>query len=139
MADKLSFYYSCLLGDQFTVQLLNCLLQRCFHLLYYFAITLLATFLLGISLIYFVQYYSYFAVLYSCYNICNSCSFCGHVTHSARDATTRTRLYWDGSTCAQAGLKYSPIQSQLSYLKPMDHSIVGGIEAQQHKKAHNKG
>ena len=91
--------------------LLNCLLQRYFHLLYYSAITLLATFLLGVSLIYFIQYYSYSAILYSYYNICNSYSYCGHVIHSARDASTRTRLYWDGSTCAQVGLKCSLIQA----------------------------
>ena len=116
MAYKLSFYCSCLLGDQFTIQLLNCLLQHYFHFWYYSAITLVATFVLGVSLIYFIQYYSYSTVLYSCYNICNSCSCCGRIIHSAYDASARTHIYWEGSTCAQAGLKCSPIQASLNSL-----------------------
>lgn len=80
-------------------------------LLYYSAVTLLATFLLGDSLTHSVQYFSCSAVLYSCYNICNSCSCRGHAICPAHDALARTSLYWDGSTCAQASLKCSPIQA----------------------------
>ena len=118
------FCYLCLLGDQLTVQLLSCLLQCYFHLLYYSAVTLLVTFLISVSLTHSVQYYSYSAILYFYYNICSSYSCLAHTICPARDAYARMRLYWDGPTCAQASLKCSPIQASPNPLTSDLRAIV---------------
>ena len=71
-------------------------------------------------LVLFVLYYSYSIILYSYYNIYSGYSYCGHAVYSACNASTRTCLYWDGSTYAQTSLKCISFKPAPTFL-PQTH------------------
>ena len=73
-------------------------------------------YLLGVSFIYYVYYYSYPTVLYSCHNTCNNYSYCDHTIRSAHSIHVRMRLHWVSLTCAQVGLKCSPNKANPNFL-----------------------